>query len=279
MTMFQGKTAVVTGAASGIGLALAHRLAREGANIVLADVEPAPLEAATRSVRERGVEAIGVRTDVSDSEQVEALASTALSTFGKVHVLVNNAGVGCRGRAWELSEDDWRWVVDVCFWGVVHGIRSFVPGMIAHGENAYVVNTSSMMGLGTAPMGGPYQAAKHAVTAVSEGLQFDLREVAPQIKVTLLCPGYADTAIGSAARNRQARFGGPVAPAATSAPKAQPRTAVRVPPEVIADLAIDAVREGRFYALADWGIWRPLVQDRFDAIIDQKDPVVVRLPD
>ncbi|HVX19962.1 MAG TPA: SDR family NAD(P)-dependent oxidoreductase [Acidimicrobiales bacterium] len=295
-----GKVAVVTGAASGIGHALAARLAGDGARLVLADVDGAALAEAAGGLRAGGAEVLAVPTDVTDPTAVDRLASAAAERFGPVHLLVNNAGVGVKGPAWELSQADWEWVMGVCFWGVVHGIRSFLPAMVAHGDDGHVVNTSSMMGLGAAPLGAPYQAAKQAVTAVTESLWFDLRDRAPQIGVTLLCPGYVATRIGEGGRNRPARFGGPTPPAAIgprpaapnpnrsapdqpapdqSAGAAQPASARPVPPEQIADLALAAVRDNRFYALADWDVWRPLVAARFDAILDgAAEPVAVRLP-
>jgi NAD(P)-dependent dehydrogenase (short-subunit alcohol dehydrogenase family) len=273
---FSGKAAVVTGGASGIGFAIAHRLASAGANIVLADIETDPLDRATEAIAALGVSAIGVRTDVSLSDDVDKLAAAAVDRFGQVHILVNNAGVGLKGRTWELDLTDWQWVMGVCFWGVVHGIRSFVPGMIAHGEEGHVVNTSSMAGLGGTPRGGPYEAAKHAVVAVSETLYFDLQEVAPQIGATVLCPGYVDTNIRNSRRNRPQRLGG--TGAVPDAPVVQPSSAVRISPDEIAQLTFDAIRERRFYAMADWSIWRPLVADRFAALLDRQPPVPVRLP-
>ena len=276
MNNFSGKVAVVTGGASGIGFAIARRLAAAGVDIVLADIEAGPLDAATKQIGELGVRAIGVVTDVSLPDEVDNLAAAAVDRFGKVHILVNNAGVGLKGRTWELDLTDWQWVIGVCFWGVVHGIRSFVPGMIAHGEEGHIVNTSSMAGLGGTPRGGPYEAAKHGVVAVSETLFFDLQEVAPQLGVSVLCPGYVDTNIRTSRRNRPDRLGG--SGAVVETPAAQPASAVRISPDEIAELTCNAISERQFYALADWHIWRPLVADRFLALLDRKDPVPVRLP-
>jgi NAD(P)-dependent dehydrogenase (short-subunit alcohol dehydrogenase family) len=278
MQEFTGRTAVVTGAASGIGFAIASRLARAGTNVVLADIEQDALDRATKAIRELGVDAIGVRTDVTEQDSVDALASAATDRFGPIHILVNNAGVGQKGYSWELSLEDWQWVVGVCFWGVVHGIRSFVPGMIAHGEEGHVVNTSSMAGLGGTARGGPYEASKHAVVAVTETLAFELREVAPQLKATVLCPGYVDTNIRDSRRNRQERFGGPGAGVPAGGVTAQPKTAVRISADVIGELAFDAIENDRFYAFADWNIWRPIVAKRFEALLDRAEPVPVKLP-
>ncbi len=297
MRALAGRVAVVTGAASGIGSALAARLGAEQTRLVLADVDEVALRATADRLRAGGAEVLAVPTDVTDPAAVDRLASAATERFGQVHLLVNNAGVGVKGPAWELSLADWEWVMGVCFWGVVHGIRSFLPAMVAHGDEAHVVNTSSMMGLGAAALGGPYQAAKQAVTALSETLYFDLGDRAPQVGVTLLCPGYVATRIGEGGRNRPARFGGPQVPPAVAQPtpatptldgqpapgaqpaSAQPGSARPVPPEQIADLAVAAVLANRFYALADWDVWRPLVAARFDAIVDgAAAPVAVRLP-
>ena len=275
MEDLRGKVAVVTGAASGIGFAIARRLAGAGADVVLADIESGPLDDATAAITELGVAAIGVPTDVSLPEEVDRLAAAAVDRFGKVHVLVNNAGVGLKGRTWELDLADWQWVMGVCFWGVVHGIRSFVPGMIAHGEEGHIVNTSSMAGLGGTPRGGPYEAAKHAVVAVSETLYFDLQEVAPQLGVSVLCPGYVDTNIRTSRRNRPERLGG--SGAGPEVPPSQPASAVRISPDAIADIAFDAITARQFYAFADWHIWRPLVANRFLALLDLEEPVSVRL--
>ena len=188
MLDFKAKTAVITGAASGIGFAIARRLATAGANVVLADIDPVALERATAAIEKLGVAAIGVPTDVSEPAAVDALAAAAVARFERVHVLVNNAGVAMKGYSWELAPADWQWVMGVCLWGVVHGIRSFVPAMIAHGETGHIINTSSMTGLGASAQGGPYQAAKSGVVAVTETLSFELEVVAPHLGVTLLCP-------------------------------------------------------------------------------------------
>jgi NAD(P)-dependent dehydrogenase (short-subunit alcohol dehydrogenase family) len=258
MQSFHSKTAVVTGAASGIGRAIAGRFAEMGMQVVLADVEPGPLEAAVTALRARGADAIGVATDVSDPDSVNHLAAAATDAFGPVHVLVNNAGVGQRGTAWELPMVDWHWVFGVCFWGVVHGVRSFLPQMIAHGEEGYVVNTSSMLGMGASPERAPYETSKQAVTALTEGLYLDLQAAAPQLHVALLCPGYTATNIRTSRRNH------PTEPAADVPTAVGPSGAG---PDTVAGLLLEAMRQDRFYVFAEPDRWLPSMRRRFDAII------------
>ncbi|HWC29553.1 MAG TPA: SDR family NAD(P)-dependent oxidoreductase, partial [Dehalococcoidia bacterium] len=180
MQNFEGKVAVVTSAASGIGRALAERFANEGMRVVLADVEEPALETAVRELTQAEHEVIGVQTDVSKRESVEELARQAIDAFGKVHVLCNNAGVGGgRGLLWEMTLNDWEWTFGVNFWGVLYGIRTFVPLMLSHGEEGHVVNTASMAGI--TPGGGPYGVTKHAVVALSEGLYLNLRMIQAKI--------------------------------------------------------------------------------------------------
>ena len=272
MRAVEGKTAVITGAASGIGRAVAGRCATAGMRVVLADIEGSALDAATAQLRADGAEAIGVVTDVSDQASVDHLAAAVSDAFGPVHLLMNNAGVGYTGRAWKIKLDDWHWVMGVCFWGAVHGVRSFVPAMIEHGEEAHVVNTSSWHGFGAAPRGAPYQAAKQGVTALTESLFFDLRETAPQIGVSLLCPGYTNTRITESLRNHPDEE---VRKKAASSVRGQSAWAA---PESVADQVFAAIAERRFYVLADAPTWLPILRQRFDAVVEQRDPVPLQLP-
>ncbi len=174
MRDFAGKVAVVTGAASGIGFGLASRFAEEGMRVVLADVEEPALEAAVTRLRERDFDVVGVLTDVSDADSVQALADKTLAHFGKVHVVCNNAGVGGGfGKIWEASLKDWQWALNVNLWGVIHGVRTFVPIMLEQGEDGHVVNTASIAGL--VPGTRVYSVTKHAVVALSEALYHNLR--------------------------------------------------------------------------------------------------------
>jgi NAD(P)-dependent dehydrogenase (short-subunit alcohol dehydrogenase family) len=279
MQEFSGKVAVITGAASGIGFALAERAAREGMSVVLADVEEAPLQRATAALRERGARAIAQRTDVSDEAAVEALAQRAYSEFGAVHLLCNNAGVINRERpAWEHSLADWKWLLDVNLWGVIHGIRSFVPRMLASGEEGHIVNTASMAGLVTGGMGtAVYDATKHAVVSLSESLYRDLVVRQTKVSASVLCPGAVMTQIFSAERNRPAALG----PSEGKAPESRVTGTTAFPsdsfqPAEVADQVFGAVRENRFYILAAQPIifeWTKMGHDR---MWEGKNPAVPR---
>jgi NAD(P)-dependent dehydrogenase (short-subunit alcohol dehydrogenase family) len=265
MEQFSGRVAVVTGAASGIGLALAERAAREGMSVVLSDIEAGALEAAVAKVRGLGVKAIGQRTDVSKEADVEALARRAYDEFGAVHLLCNNAGVLNRERAtWLHSVADWQWVLNVNLWGVVHGIRAFVPRMLAGGDEGHIVNTASMAGLIT---GGPgtavYDASKHAVLSLSESLYRDLVARQTKVSASVLCPGAVDTKIFEAERNRPAELG-PVEGAAPESRVAADGMG-QFPPEEMANQVFAAVREIRFYILATQPVvieWTKMGHDR-----------------
>jgi NAD(P)-dependent dehydrogenase (short-subunit alcohol dehydrogenase family) len=203
MDSFAGKVAVVTGGASGIGLALVQRFATERMKVVVADVEEEALEAATKALGDEfGDDAVlGVVTDVRSPEAVTALADTAFSHFGGVHVLCNNAGVAVGGLSWMVPADRWQWIVDVNLLGVVNGIRAFVPRMIEQGEG-HVVNTASIAGIVTAPAMGPYVATKHAVVGLTESLYFDLQLMGNGVGASVLCPEWVRTRIYESERNR-----------------------------------------------------------------------------
>ena len=253
MRELKGKVAVVTGAASGIGRAMAERFAREGMKVVLADIEEQPLAEARDAIARTGAEAVALRTDVSKRDQVEALAKRAFEAFGTAHVLCNNAGVASGGFCWETSTADWEWVVGVNLWSVVHGIQAFVPKMIAQGEG-HVVNTASIAGLLSAPGMGPYCATKHAVVAISECLHLDLTVTgATGVKVSVVCPAWVKTNIADSHRNR---------PEASPRPQGKPgpqqqmiEQAVRaavdggIAPDDVAEQVLQAIVEERFWVL------------------------------
>lgn len=201
MQELDGRVAVITGGASGIGLALARRFATQGMRIVIGDVEEPALKVAVDELTDGGADAIGVPTDVTDPEQVEELARAAETRFGAIHIACNNAGVGAGGLSWEAPLETWQWVIGVNLWGVIHGVRSFVPRIIEQ-DAGHVVNTASVAGLVAAPFMGPYNASKHAVVAISETLHHELALMAPHVKVSVLCPAWVNTRIGESERNR-----------------------------------------------------------------------------
>ncbi len=207
MRDLSGKTAFITGGASGIGLAMAHAFGEAGMSVMLADIEAEALEAAVRGLEERQIRAASVICDVSVRGAVQAAAQRTIDTFGKVHVLCNNAGVGGGGLISDVKPADWDWVVEVNLMGVVYGMETFLPLIRSHGEGGYVVNTASMAGMVSPPGMEPYNATKFAVVALSEGWRLQLSP--ENIGVGVLCPGFVRTNIDKSARNRPDRFGGP----------------------------------------------------------------------
>jgi NAD(P)-dependent dehydrogenase (short-subunit alcohol dehydrogenase family) len=202
MKEFKGKIAVITGGASGIGLGIARRCVREGMNVVLADINEVDLSNAEEDLKNRGVTVIGVRTDVSKRGDVQALADRTLETFGAVHLLVNNAGVGAGTSPWESTWNDWEWVIGVDLWGVINGVKIFTPIMVSQNTECHIVNTSSIAGMIAFMHSAPYQVAKHAVVALSENLSVALEKRNALVRVSVLCPGYVKTQTMDSERNR-----------------------------------------------------------------------------
>jgi NAD(P)-dependent dehydrogenase (short-subunit alcohol dehydrogenase family) len=271
MKDLQGKVAVITGGASGIGRAVADRAAAEGMKIVLGDIEEGPLKEAVNELTGRGAEALGLVTDVADAASVRALRDGALDRFGAVHLVHNNAGIGLGGPIWEVSEEDWRWILGVNLWGVINGVAAFVPTLIEQGEG-HVVNTASVAGLIAAPFLGPYNATKQAVVAISETLFKDLQAVGAPIGVSVLCPGFVRTRIAESERNRPAWAPDREAPGTDELRGAvQSLVDGGIAPSTVAERVIDAVRTETFYILT-----HPELDDaittRFDDILLRRAP-------
>jgi NAD(P)-dependent dehydrogenase (short-subunit alcohol dehydrogenase family) len=241
---FKDRVAVVTGGGSGIGRALTLALVREGARVVVADVDEAAMDGVVSEARRRGVEALAVRTDVTDLGQVQALAERAWRAFGAVHVLCNNAGVAAWGALEKATHRDWQWVLGVNLWGVIHGIEAFVPRMIADGQRGHIVNTASMAGLIASQGLGVYNTSKYAVVGLSETLAKDLKGYG--IGVSVLCPMGVETRIRESERNRPA--------ALRNEPGVAVQPAVELigrylAPEAVAELVLDAIRRGELYVI------------------------------
>ena len=274
MEIVEGQTAVITGAASGIGKALAATLAGRGMNVVAADIEQESLEAVARELRAGGATVEAVVTDVQSAESVAALGAAAIAAFGKVHVVCNNAGVFAGGLCWDQPLSDYEWVVGVNTLGVVHGVRTFVPLILEHGEPGHIVNTASMAAVTSAPFSALYTMTKHAVLAFSECLYQELQATHPQVGVSCLCPEAIMTGIGMSGRNRPASLAGD----ATPKPEAQMvedalRATVEagISPQVMADRVLAGILEDRFYLLGG-GDWLSAMESRLENLRAGENP-------
>ncbi|NRA97458.1 MAG: SDR family NAD(P)-dependent oxidoreductase [Planctomycetes bacterium] len=274
MKELRDRVAIVTGAASGIGLALSRRFAAEGMRVVLADVEEDALEAARRELVDGGAETIAVRTDVSQVDQVSALAEATLDAFGKAHVLCNNAGVFAAGASWQAPLSDFEWVFGVNVWGVLHGIRSFVPIMLEQNEPAHIVNTASMAGVTRAPLVSAYYMSKHAVVSLSETLYLELED--GPIGVSMLCPEVINTRIGRSERNRPPHLkrGEEEEPTSTLVESSLAEAIHQgLDPSVMADRVVNGIRDDQLYILSEeGGAWREVCNARLDDIRLARNP-------
>lgn len=277
LTEFEGRVAVVTGAASGIGKAMCVRFAQEGMNVVLADVENDALREAGREIEGLGVEVLTVRTDVSQPDQVSALAESTLDRFGKVHVVCNNAGVFAGGRTWEAIGTDWEWVLGVNVYGVLHGVRAFVPILLEQNEPAHVVNTCSMAGLINMPLSGAYNVSKHAALSLTETLYHELKSVGGPVGCSALCPELIRTGIGRSERNRPAHLKRPdeqETPEQELVEAAiQSSIDTGLDPSEMAARVVEGIRSDTFYLLAEeGGSWDRACQVRLDDIRARRNP-------
>jgi NAD(P)-dependent dehydrogenase (short-subunit alcohol dehydrogenase family) len=282
MQDFEGKVAVITGGASGMGRAFAERFAREGMKVVLADVEEPALERAVRELRQQEYEAIGVVTDVSRPESVEKLAEEALRAFGRVHVVCNNAGVsggngGPGAVLWEASLNDWTWITNVNYFGVAHGIRVFVPIMLAQDEEGHVVNTASSAGV--TPGNGVYGATKHAVVSMSESLYRDFQRLNTRLGVTCLCPGVVNTGIIDATRNRPAglRNDGETPRDPETQARVAAWAAAGMQPDEVAEKVVQAIRDNQLYLLTH-DDYDERIRDRMESMLGRRNPTNIPTP-
>lgn len=275
MKEFKGKVAVITGAASGIGRAIAERCVSEGMKVVLAEINEANLAEVETELKTAGGTVLSVKTDVSKRSDVEMLARQAINAFGQVHLLFNNAGVGAGGSPWEATWKDWEWVIGVNLWGVIHGVKVFTPLMLAQNTECHIVNTSSSAGLVVGGGSAPYSVTKHGVVALSESLYLSLQQQNSLVKVSVLCPGLVRTNIADAERNRPAELRNepvPLTPemqAGLAAFKAAMDAAM--PPAQVADGVFDAIEKEQFYILSD-PEWTEVIQLRTDKLLRMENP-------
>lgn len=287
MREFAGKTAVVTGAASGMGLAFARRFAAEGMNVVLADIEEDALTAQVTQLEQEERNVLGVIVNTMRREAIEELRDRTIAEYGNVHILVNNAGVaggedsgvrtdGSVRGAWEISDETWNWIMGVNFWGVLYGIQTFVPHMLEHGEEGHIVNTASLAGL--MPGGSAYSVSKHAVLTLTEGLYQQFQAMGANLSASVLCPGFVNTNIGYAERNKPEEFG------AASERTAEQEQAITMmlgggmDPDQVADVVFDSIVEQRCYILPH-PAWDDIVRGRVEHVLARGAPVSVDMED
>jgi NAD(P)-dependent dehydrogenase (short-subunit alcohol dehydrogenase family) len=277
MKDFKGKMAVVTGAASGIGRAIAQRCAVEEMKIVLADVDDENLARVEMELEAHGATVLTVHTDVSNPRDVEALARETVDAFGGVHLLFNNAGVISTGTVWEETLEDWEWVMGVNLWGVIHGVRTFVPLMLAQDSEGLIVNTSSMRGFSRDRENGAYGVTKHGVISLSETLYYELAERGDKVKVAVLCPGPVDTPIIDIAENRVVERqkaegrGGLTKDEVAMFQRLHLKTKRGMSPEDVTEKTFEGIREDKFYIIT-----QPeemiRVRRRMEAILEERNP-------
>jgi NAD(P)-dependent dehydrogenase (short-subunit alcohol dehydrogenase family) len=269
-----GKVAVVTGAASGIGLALARRFGQDGMRVVMADIEQSALDREAEVLAGEGIDVFARVTDTSLESDVDALAEATLDHFGGVHVVCNNAGVGSRGlKVADLPRRDFEWVIGVNLWGVINGIRAFLPRLLAQDEG-HIVNTASVAGLISPPGMGAYCVSKHAVVTLSESLLHDLAERGSRVGVSVLCPAYVPTAIANSERNRPPSVSTSEKSAERLAKEAALKKAVAAGKLSAGDVAravVAAVKENRFYVLTHPAI-KGAVRARMEDVLDERAP-------
>lgn len=271
MQDLQGRVAVVTGAASGIGLASATRFAEEGMKVVLADIQQDALDSAVSTLRHSGHDVLGVRTDVSQCEQVQELADQAIAAYGKVNVVHNNAGVVRAGTLEELTLEDWQWVLGVDLWSVIYGVKIFLPLLKQAGEG-HMINTASSAGLQASPNIGPYNVAKFGVVGLTETLRQELDEADSPIGASVLCPGAVKTRICESDRNRQATGIGAGKVSATDQTfrdTAGPIVDAGIAPLEVAGMIIAAIKSNDFWILTH-PHWKTVMQERVAGLVDNQ---------
>lgn len=275
MKEFEGKVAVITGGASGLGKAMAERFAAEGVKLVLADIEQSVLDKTVGEFKAAGADVIGVQGDVAKPEMLEALLKTTLDTYGKVNILCSNAGVAGGGVTWETTLADWEWVIGVNLLAVINGIRIFVPQMIKQGDECHIVNTASVAGLTSNPFMATYNVTKHGVVTLSETVHHELKIQGTNIGISVLCPGWVNTGIAESDRNRPAALANEneeITPIGEMLQAQVKQLLVEgLDPSVIGEAVFDAVKNDRFYILTHPEML-PAIQERMEGILEGKEP-------
>ncbi len=284
MREFAGKTAVVTGGASGIGLALVERFASEGMNVVLADIQEDALQAQVQRLQQEERSVMGLVVDTMQRETLERLRDQTIAEFGNIHILCNNAGVFSFQDAmslgpeainiWDVEDRVWEWVIGVNFWGVLYGVQTFLPHMIGHGEEGHVVNTSSVAGI--TPGGSAYSVSKHGVLTLTEGLHQNLERIGSKIGASVLCPGAVQTQIMNADRNRPDEFGGAGERSEGETAAFNAFLASGIDPANVADQVVQAITEERCYVLPHPD-WDDIVRQRVENMLARTVPAA-RIP-
>ena len=262
----KGKVAFITGAASGMGLGMARSFAKAGMKVMIGDIEAAPAQRAADELKAKGFDAASVQVDVTKLESVQNAAKKTVETFGKVHVISNNAGVAVGGYSETCSIRNWNWVVDVNLWGVVYGLQAFVPLILSHGEGGHVISTASMAGMIGLRGAGPYNATKFAVVGMMETFAADHRK--DNIGASVLCPGIVATNIGNSGRNRPDQYGGAVAP--NPRDKTAEMLSQGLNPDIVGDLVLEAMLADQLYIFTDPGL-KHLIETRSKHLLDAYD--------
>jgi len=281
MKEFKDKIAVITGAASGIGFALAQKCLIEGMKVMVADVNTKALRKAKRKLEKVSNAFSIIETDVSKSEDVEKLAQKTLQTYGKIDLVINNAGIGVPGNIWEFTQKDWEWILNVNLWGVIHGIRIFVPIMLEQNTDCHIINTSSLEGLITGLLGGAaYVTSKFGIIGLTESLKLDLDKINSKIKVSVICPGYVLTNIFSNWLNRPLEYQDDRqitiqdlnSEEIIAKVKLVSEESPGITPEQAADIIFKEIREEKFYIFTHkQPIVKDAIKERMDAILNDLD--------
>lgn len=276
MKTFRGRVAVITGGASGLGRALAERLAREGVQLMLADIDERTLQATASELQATGATVATHRTDVSQAESMEALARATLDRYGAIHIVANNAGVAPLGAVWENTTADWNWGLGVNLWGVIHGVRVFTPILLRQEDEGHIVNTASVAGLISPPGMGLYNVTKHAVVALSESLFHDLHRAGSRVRCSVVCPAYFASGIADSERNRPAALhnvgvGKSERQRVMEATLRKAVTSGKLSAADVAERVYTAIRDERFYILTHGAI-KPSIETRMRDILDERDP-------